>query len=196
MLLLVGTSNGWWNLGRKIKICLFVCLDNDMIIWWSSRYYDDPLYCDHLGSSQSSVSKPSLQVSLKARRHLCFSKLLAPWLLARVSYPKEIHHECPLRSFVVVNFSLSEKDCCLRPHLYIGGSPFGKHSLPGASDLKLKISMALCTHKSRMKTNKKEKWECLGREWGALIKFAWANDSQAKVWITFLFDELSRLTTV
>lgn len=95
MLLLVGTSNGWWNLGRKIKICLFVCLDNDMIIWWSSRYYDDPLYCDHLGSSQSSVSKPWLQLSLKARRHLCFSKLLASWLLARVSYPKEIHHECP-----------------------------------------------------------------------------------------------------
>ena len=108
MLLLVGTSNGWWNLGRKIKICLFVCLDNDMIIWWSSRYYDDPLYCDHLGSSQSSVSKPCLQLNLKARRHLCFSKLLASWVLARKTSPKASHHECPCEVFV--NFSLLEKD--------------------------------------------------------------------------------------
>lgn len=30
---------------------------------------------------------------------------------------------------------------------------------------------------------------------GALIKFGRENGSQPKVWITFLFDELSRLTT-
>jgi len=61
VVMLVGTSNGCWNLGRKIKNSLFVCLDNDMIIWWSSRYSDDPLCCDHHGSSVSSVSKPWLQ---------------------------------------------------------------------------------------------------------------------------------------
>jgi len=62
--------------------------------------------------------------------------------------------------------------------------------------LKLKISMALCTHKSSMETNKKEKkGEGLGRELGALIKFGRENGSRPKVWITFLFDELSRLTT-
>jgi len=47
-----------------------------------------------------------------------------------------------------------------------------------------------------METNKKEKkGECLGRELGALIKFGRENGSGPKVWITFLFDELSRLTT-
>jgi len=61
VVMLVGTSNGCWNLGRKIKNSLFFCLDNDMIIWWSSRYYDDPLCRDHHGSSVSSVSKPWLQ---------------------------------------------------------------------------------------------------------------------------------------
>ena len=81
------------------------------------------------------------------------------------------------------------------PHLYVDRRAFGQDSLI-ESTLKLKISMALCTHKSRMETNKKEKkGECLGRELGALIKFGRENGSRPKVWITFLFDELSRLTT-
>jgi hypothetical protein len=47
-----------------------------------------------------------------------------------------------------------------------------------------------------MKTNKKEKkGEGLGRELGALLKFVRENGSRPKVWITFLFDELSGLTT-
>jgi len=83
----------------------------------------------------------------------------------------------------------------LWPHLYVDGPAFGKGSLMGAT-LKLKISMALCTHKSSMETNKTEKkGEGLGRELGALIKFGRENGSRPKVWITFLFDELSRLTT-
>jgi len=46
VVMLVGTSNGCWNLGRKIKNCLFVRLDNDndhlmiiKILWWSSMLW-------------------------------------------------------------------------------------------------------------------------------------------------------------
>jgi len=47
-----------------------------------------------------------------------------------------------------------------------------------------------------METNKKrEKGRMSRKRIGALIKFGRENSSQPKVWITFLFDELSRLTT-
>jgi len=69
---------------------------------------------------------------------------------------------------------------------------FGQDSLIETT-LELKISMALCTHKSSMETNKKERRVGRSRKRiGALIKFARENSSRPKVWITFLFDELSR----
>lgn len=148
---MVGTSNGCCNLGRNIKNCLSVRI---MIIWWSSRNYDDSKCSDHHGSSEWAMFL-SHGCSLKAKGSsiLCFSKWLLPKSLSK-SKPSRM----PMWSFV--NFSLLEKirNCCLWPHLYVDRPAFGRDSLIETT-LELKISMALCTHKSSMETNKKRERE-------------------------------------